>query len=80
MIADARDLPDDELSDEELEAIFRTAVQRQIARQLAAGHPVYSSGTGPDADKLYVHTPDGQRLQYEVTEDGRRVIVRDTDR
>lgn len=80
MIADARDLPDDELTDEELDAIVRAAVERAVERQLAAGYPVYSSGIGADADKLYMDLPDGRRFQYDVDGDGRPVIIREIAR
>jgi hypothetical protein len=68
---------DEELDDDELEALFRSAAEQQVARQLVAGYPVYSSGIGPDADKLYMEMPDGRCFQYELGPDGQPMLLRE---
>lgn len=68
------------LNDDELMRRFRTYVRRDLATQLAAGHPVYYGGIGEDADKLFVHLPDGRRFEYHVTTDGAHEMIRELPR
>jgi len=55
---------------------FRIALKEDLVQQLAAGQPTYYGGTGADAGKLFMHTPDGLHLEYRVRPDGTREIVR----
>jgi hypothetical protein len=59
---------------------FRDHLRRELAAHLAAGYPVYSGGTGPEAGMLIVHMPDGRRYEYRVREDSTREIVRELSR
>lgn len=59
---------------------FREQVRHDIAAQLAAGHTIYSCGTGDEAGKLFMHTPDGRRFEYRLRADGTREIVRELPR
>lgn len=64
-------------SGKEIERLFREQVQRDIAEHLAAGRPVYYGGIGAEANKLFVHMPDGRRFEYRVREDRTREIMRE---
>lgn len=66
---------DDIPGDEEVLRLFREEARRRVERQLAAGRPVYFSGIGPEAHKLYLHLPNGRCFQYRVAADGQREIV-----
>jgi len=56
---------------------FRRGVRRAVARQLAHGHPIYYGGSGDDAGRLFMRTPDGRRFEYRVCEDGTREVLRE---
>jgi hypothetical protein len=56
---------------------FREEVQREVAAQLAAGHIIYYCGTGDEAGRLFMHTPDDRRFEYRIRADGTREIVRE---
>lgn len=62
---------------DELLRLFQAGAQRAVADHLAAGHPVYYGGTGPDAGKLFMQTPDGRRFEYRMREDGTREVIRE---
>lgn len=64
-------------SGDELIRRFREGLSRELAAHLAAGYPVYSGGTGPEAGMLIVRMPDGHRYEYRVREDGTREIGRE---
>ena len=59
---------------------FRDSLRRELAAQLAAGHPVYSGGMGAKAGMLIVHLPDGRICEYRVREDGTHQIMRELPR
>jgi hypothetical protein len=59
---------------------FREEVQREVAAQLAAGHTIYYCGTGDEAGKLFMHTPDDRRFEYRIRADGTREIVHELPR
>jgi hypothetical protein len=59
---------------------FREEVQRAVAAQLAAGHTIYYCGTGDEAGRLFMHTPDDRRFEYRIRADGTREIVRELPR
>ena len=61
----------------ELLRVASAGVQRIVAAQSQAGYPTYYSGTGDQADRLFMHLPDGRRCEYRVHADGVREIVRD---
>ncbi len=62
---------------DELLRLFQAGAQRAVADHLAAGHPVYYGGTGPEAGKLFMQKPDGRHFEYRMREDGTREIVRE---
>ena len=55
-------------------------MQRVVAAQLAAGHTIYYCGTGDEAGRLFMHTPDDRRFEYRIRVDGTREIVRELPR
>lgn len=67
-------------SRDELVRLFQGEVRRETATQLAAGRIVYYCGTGDEAGKLFMHTPDGRRFEYRVYPDGTHEIVRELQR
>lgn len=58
----------------------REYLRRELAAHLAAGYPVYSGGTGPEAGMLIVRMPDGRRYEFRGREDGTDEIVRELPR
>jgi hypothetical protein len=58
------------------ERLCQEAVQRQIACDLAAGHPIPYAGTGAEAGKVFQRLPDGRRIEIRVREDGSAEFVR----
>jgi hypothetical protein len=66
-----------DLSSDEMLQLFQAEARRRVAEHLASGQAVYSSGTGPEADHLYMHTPDGCVVEYRVAPNGRRMLVAD---
>ena len=47
----------------EILRLFRGAVQEDVAAHLTAGDPVFSCGLGDETGKLFMHTPDGHRIE-----------------
>jgi len=64
-------------SRDELVRCVQDGVERLVDAQLAGGHPIFFSGVGPDAQRLFMQTPDGQRSEYWVGADGSREVLRD---
>ncbi len=62
---------------DEMTRLFQAQVRQDIAEHLAAGRPVYYGGMGAEANRLFVHMPDGRRFEYRVREDRTREIVRE---
>ena len=62
---------------EEMMLQIRKHVRQVIDQQLASGHNAYYGGTGADAGRLYLRTPDGRRFEYRVHSDGTREMVRE---
>jgi len=52
------------------EQLVQAQVRKEIAGQLAAGHPVYYGGTGADSQKVFELRPDGKVFEVRVLEDG----------
>lgn len=52
------------------EHLVQAQVRKEIARQLATGHPVYYGGTGADSQKVFELRPDGKVFEVRVLEDG----------
>jgi hypothetical protein len=50
--------------------LFRVAVQEDVAMHLAAGDPVFSCGLGDETGKLFMHTPDGRRIEVHRRSNG----------
>ena len=53
---------------------------QQVAAQLAAGQTIYYCGTGDEAGRLFMHTPDDRRFEYRIRADGTRELVRELPR
>lgn len=66
-----------DLSAEVITRLFRAEAQTRVAALLKAGHPVYSGGVGPNADRLFMRFPDGRVARYRVGSDGQRIIIDD---
>jgi len=62
---------------EELMHRFRRGVRRAVALQLAHGHPIHYGGSGDDAGRLFMRTPDGRRFEYRVCENGTHEVLRE---
>jgi hypothetical protein len=62
---------------DELLRLFQAGVQRAVADHLSAGHTVYYGGTGSDAGRLFLQTPDGRHFEYRMREDGTREVIRE---
>ncbi len=72
-------LPEADVSVERHELVrrFRQGIRRAVARQLAHGQSIHYGGSGDDAGRLFMRTPDGRRFEYRVCDDGTHEVLRE---